>query len=106
MSEIVARHQVRKKQANYDLLTLEPIMAAGIFEVEAHNSYQVSEGNVGYEDDNTNLVRTVQIKILDVLFNNQVCSLVYMRDITSLIQKSEDNSVNATKPLSFDTLVD
>lgn len=105
MSEIVARHQFHKQQANYDLLTYEPITASGIFLVEAHNSYQVSEGSVGNEDDD-DMVRTVQIKILDVLYKNQVCSLVYMRDITSLIQRHEDNSVYATDTFAFDTLVD
>ena len=33
--------------------------------------------------------RVVEIQILDVLFNNAVCSLLYMRDITSFLRQDE-----------------
>jgi len=45
--------------------------------------YSLSEGNEWEAIDSD--WRIVEIQILDVLFNNAVCSLLYMRDITSFL---------------------
>ena len=43
-------------------------------------------------------MRTVQIKIIDVLYENKLCNLVYMRDTTSMFkQQNEARSANKTK---------
>jgi len=52
-----------------------------------------SEGNSTDDDDK---MRTLQIKIIDVLYNNKLCNLVYMRDTTSLFKREPvfDNAKN------------
>ena len=35
------------------------------------------------------MVKKVNIKMLDVLYDNQVCKLVYMTDLTSIIKENE-----------------
>ena len=47
-----------------------------IFQVKAANNYE--EKATG--------PRTVQLWIMDVLFNNKVCCLVYMRDLSQLLR--------------------
>ena len=59
-----------------------------------------SEGNTDDDDDK---VRTVQIKIIDVLYNNKLCNLVYMRDTTSLFQR--DPVVDNAKNKFFDLYI-
>ncbi len=51
----------------------------------------MSEGS-GTEGEEDRSYRTVQIKIFDVLFNDKVCSLIYMHDTTNLLQKSGENA--------------
>ena len=38
-----------------------------------------------YECNDGTEERVVQTKILDILYDNEVCNLVYMRDITDLV---------------------
>lgn len=57
-----------------------------MFNVRPANNYLITEENDLDESDTSNRERTVQIKILDVLFNDRVCSLVYMHDSTSLLK--------------------
>ena len=47
-------------------------------------------------DDNENpsrqakeRIRAVEVQILDVIFDGQMCSLVYLRDITKLIRQQK-----------------
>lgn len=95
LSEIVARHQVRKQLATDrdDLLSQQSSTLAGYFTIKASNAYTSSEGNSTDDDDQ---MRTVQIKIIDVLYNNKLCNLVYMRDTTSLFKREPvvDNAKN------------
>ena len=46
------------------------------FEVEQPNPYSTEERKV------------VQIQVLDVLYNNEVCNLIYMQDVTKLVDES------------------
>ena len=46
------------------------------FAVKSPNKYESADTSIKY----------LKIKILDVFFNSQVCSLVYIRDITKLIE--------------------
>ena len=39
--------------------------------------------------ENTNQMKIVQVKILEVLFNDQVCNLVYMQDLTQVYLNKE-----------------
>lgn len=50
-----------------------------LFEVESANQYSEKEDKK----------RVVQIKILDVLYNDQVCDLIYMQDITKVYREQE-----------------
>ena len=44
------------------------------------------------------MTRTVQIKIIDLLYENKLCNLVYMRDTTSLSKRQpEVRDSNKTK---------
>lgn len=50
----------------------------------APNPYEVND------DDSRDVKdKTVNIKMLDVLFDNQVCSLVYMTDLTKVMKDNE-----------------
>jgi hypothetical protein len=42
-------------------------------------------------------LKTVQVQVMDLLYNNQVCSLVYLQDITSLIQESGEVATAASE---------
>ena len=70
------------------------------------NPYASVDSNTGVSE-----VRSLQFKILDVLYNNQICSLVYMQDITSVINdyqlEQEQNSVSpkSGKSLAWGSLL-
>ncbi len=83
MADILARHQVLKRQADEDLLAGKPSTSVGIFEVtpQSANVYAAVEQNEQLEDQKQCFV---EIKIFDVLFNRRVCSLVYLCDVTSM----------------------
>ncbi len=49
------------------------------------NQYEIS-------DESSPRERTVQIKVLDVVYANRFCNLVYMRDITSLVNSMKKES--------------
>ena len=70
LSEIVARHQEQsrtgKKISNKKLQFL----------VDTPNRYENSE----------DAKKIVEINIIDILYNNKVSNLVYMRDITSYLK--------------------
>ena len=51
------------------------------FEVRVCNKYSSSEDQAP---------RIVQIKIFDILYNNQACNLFYLRDITRLIESRRE----------------
>ena len=87
MAEILTRHAVRKQRADGELLASKPRTTVGLFQVKPLNSYLLSEGtSLDAENDEEGQYRTVQIKILDVLFNDRVCSLLYMHDTTNLVK--------------------
>ena len=52
-----------------------------IYEVESPNPYS----------DESQKKRIFYFKILDVLFNEQVCNLVYMQDLTEVYKEKERN---------------
>ena len=55
----------------------------GCFKVKnPPNPYASTENNANTSDAQE---RSLQIKILDVLYNNQICSLVFMHDVTKVI---------------------
>ena len=39
--------------------------------------------------ENTEQTKIVQIKVIEVLYNDQVCNLVYMHDLTQLYKETE-----------------
>ncbi len=87
MAEILTRHEVRKRQADGELLASKLSTTVGLFQVKPSNSYLLSEGtSLEADNEEESKYRTVQIKILDVLFNDRVCSLIYMHDTTNLIK--------------------
>ena len=47
--------------------------------------FTVSKAN-HYNEEEDDKKKTVQIWIIDILYNNRICSLVYMRDMTPLIK--------------------
>ena len=50
------------------------------------HTYEVrSENPYVPEDEKT---KTVSVRLLDVLFDNQVCNLVYIQDVTSFFEQS------------------
>ena len=79
ITEIMIWHQIsrqgvavmEKKENNSTII--------GCFKIKNPNPYATEE-NTG-----ANQEKSLQIKILDVLYNNMICSLVYMHDITSVI---------------------
>ena len=83
-----------------DFLPQQASTLAGYFTIKASNAYMASEGNTDDDDDK---VRTVQIKIIDVLYNNKLCNLVYMRDTTSLFKR--DPVVDNAKNKFFDLYI-
>ena len=50
-------------------------MFTGIYEVSSANQYKNSEEGL----------KTVQVKVREVLYNNQVCSLVLLQDLTHFL---------------------
>ena len=50
-----------------------------IYEVADPNAYAASTGQVKY----------VQIKLLDILYDDKVCNLVYMQDVTQVYREHE-----------------
>ena len=53
-----------------------------IFEVQNANMHKYSQQNSAEK-------RTVRIKIFDVLYNDQVCNLVYMQDISQVMKEND-----------------
>ena len=76
----------QQEQVDKDLLSPNSSTTVGFFEVKAANKYLTSKGN-DIESDSCKL-RIVQIKVLDVLYNNELCSLVYIHDATNLYIRS------------------
>ena len=74
LSEIVVRHQVQcqtgEKQDNTHLHFL----------VDTPNRYE----------DSNDSQKIVQVDIIDILYDNEVSNLVYMRDITNYVKKDPD----------------
>ena len=83
-----------------DFLPQQASTLAGYFSIKASNAYMASDGN---SDDADDKVRTVQIKIIDVLYNNKLCNLVYMRDTTSLFKR--DPAIDDAKNKFFDLYI-
>ena len=52
--------------------------------------FQVEKANV-YEDRAT-ANKVVQIKIIEILFKKELCNLVYMRDITKMVEGAQSDS--------------
>lgn len=61
----------------------------GCFQVKVPNRYAVSEANNSPTNNDLN-VRNLQVKIIDVLYNNRLCSLVYLRNISSVVDCMEN----------------
>ena len=85
LSEIVLRHQALKSQ-QHDMKFKRTV---GRFSVERPNKYAALETD---EAENLSGVvdqskRIVEVKVFDVLHNLKVCNLVYMRDITKLVNE-------------------
>lgn len=74
LSEIVVRHQVQYQ--------------AGEKQENTHLHFQVDTPN-RYEDSNDSQ-KIVQVDIIDILYDNEVSNLVYMRDITNYVKKDPD----------------
>lgn len=74
LSEIVVRHQVQQQ--------------AGDKQDNTHLHFLVDTPN-RYEDSNDSQ-KIVQVDIIDILYDNEVSNLVYMRDITSYVKKDPD----------------
>ena len=90
MAEMLTRHEVRKKRADCEALQSKPSTTVGLFQVKASNSYLLSEGtSLEADNEEDSKYRTVQIKILDVLFNDRLCSLIYMHDTTNLLRSEQ-----------------
>ena len=74
LSEIVVRHQVQYQ--------------AGEKQENKHLHFLVDTPNC-YEDSNDSQ-KIVQVDIIDILYDNEVSNLVYMRDITNYVKKEPD----------------
>ena len=80
LREIVMRHQA--------MTATRFKRTVGRFKVERPNKYaalETDENDVDEEDGDRMNQRIVDVKVFDVLFNHRVCNLVYIRDITALI---------------------
>lgn len=79
----------------------------GYFKVQIPNPYAVAADL--HSSSKLELERSLQIKILDVLYNDRICSLVYMHDITNVISgyKQQSNKVATIlkKPSQEDILL-
>ena len=91
MSQILANHVINKNEKNQEIGQPKGL------------TYKVNKQPNAYVDLSAELdqnpSQTVQIQVMDLLFNDQVCSLVYMHDITSLIQESESRRYATLKNL-------
>ena len=93
MSQILANHVLNKNDENQEYSGLP---RGEIFNVkESPNAYVDLSAEL--EEDRPS--KTVQIQVMDLLFNNQVCSVAYMHDITSLIQESNSQRHATLKSL-------
>ena len=79
IKEIVIRHQVSRQGVPILDRNDQNSTTVGYYKVKNPNPYAIGESIADTEE------LTLQIKILDVLYNNQICSLVYMHDLTSVI---------------------
>lgn len=75
----------------------------GFFHVESVNPYEDN----GVQAGDAPKKRTVNIKVLDFRFNNRDCNLLYMTDLTNVLQESEEkqqrkNMLNVSKWISED----
>ena len=68
LTDIVLKHQSQRREGSITKST------AGQFIVSMPNMYE--------ERDSMNSQRMVQVKVLDTLYRDQMCHLVYMQDIT------------------------
>ena len=82
MKEIVIRHRV---MGQGDPIKDRVITTVGCFKFKSPNPYEVD----GTKDTQE---RSMQIKILDILYDNQICSLVYMHDVTKVIGDYQNQS--------------
>lgn len=64
------------KDSNYE----HQYSTIGCFEVDSPNRYLFDDNGTKAE------IPVVEVKILDVLFNNKVSSLIYIRDISQMIE--------------------
>ena len=64
----------------------------GIYEVLPANKYSAKEDEP----------KTMQIKVIDVLYNSQVCSLVYMQDLTQLLGSERNESAFGSWKLAYE----
>ena len=92
LSEIVIRHQVSRQQ-NTSSTDASPIDSSnnnatvGFFKVSNPNPYAtLNDASWSVSSNNDKMF---QLKIMDVLFNNHICSLVYMHDITSVMNQKQ-----------------
>ena len=83
LAEIIKRHEV---QSNNEKMASRKKSIK--FTVTPPNRY------LSNDEDSLGGERIMQIKILDVLYNQNICNLVYLQDITSVVLEETTNSLN------------
>ena len=83
LAEIIKRHEV---QSNSEKMASRKKSTK--FTVTPPNRY------LSNDEDSLGGERIMQIKILDVLYNQNICNLVYLQDITSVVLEETTNSLN------------
>ena len=80
LQDIIIAHQSgQNKKADIPVSFNENDTMSDVTDSTFKNTYQVLQAN-RYEEPGD--LKTMQVQIFDVLFDNEVCSLVYMQDLT------------------------
>lgn len=75
LNEVIARQSIERKSHKATGAAGESLTRCYL--VQSPNRYEASE----------NAMKVVQVNVLDIFFDEQICSLTYIHDITHLFQK-------------------
>ena len=84
IKEIVIRHQVSRQGMAVMDKKENNSTTVGCFKVQDPPNPYATDEITGADQE-----KYLQVKILDVVYNNQICSLVYLHDITSVISDKQ-----------------
>ena len=85
IADIVTKHHLSGTSKSPDNMAATNQTTIKWFTVAKGAANRYEQEHSSEDDDLSQVERTVEVKVLDILFNNQLCALVYVRDVTSLL---------------------